>query len=284
MTRSAIITLLVAIAAPAQAIEPPPMWRDAVQRTHAKFTGRPGTLALFGDSITVSLAFWAPLQGETRGASPELDRALRRVRTHLKPECWRDWRGPAFGNEGGKTTAWAAEHVGEWLKKLNPEAAIVLFGTNDLNDTSPEDYRDRLRSVVRRCLDNGTIVLLTTLPPRHGFERKSEQFAQAVRDVAQELQVPLIDYHAEILRRRSKDWDGAADAFKKHEGYDVPTLLSRDGVHPSLPKRYEGDYSDEALSHSGYNLRNALTALKYAEVLEALDGQGRLRPPKEKRR
>jgi hypothetical protein len=282
MSRSAIITLLVTIAS-AQAIEPPPMWRDSVRRTHAKFTGRPGTLALFGDSITVSLAFWVPLQGEIKGASKELDRAVRRVRTHLKPECWRGWRGSAFGNEGGKTTAWADEHVGEWLKKLNPEAAVILFGTNDLNETSPEDYRGRLRSVVRRCLDNGTIVLLTTVPPRHGFERKSEQFAQVARDVARELQVPLIDYHADIFRRRPKDWDGAADAFRKYEGYDVPTLLARDGVHPSLPKRYEGDYSDEALSRSGYNLRNALTALKYAEVLEALEGEGRSRPTKEKR-
>ena len=40
------------------------------------------------------------------------------------------------------------------------------------------------------------------------------------RDVAHELQIPLIDYHGEILRRRPKDWDGAADSFKKYEGQD----------------------------------------------------------------
>jgi hypothetical protein len=143
------------------------VWRDAVRRTHAKFTGQPGTLALLGDSITVSFAFWAPLQGEIRGASKELDRTVHRVQAHLKPECWRGWRGPAFGNEGGKTTAWAADHVGEWLQKLNP---------------------------------------------------------------------------------------------------------------------YEGDYSDAGLNRSGYNLRNALTAVKYAEVLEAIDGTGRLQTTREKGR
>lgn len=64
-------------------------------------------------------------------------------------------------------------------------------------------------------------VLRSFAPPRHGFERKAEQFAGVVRDVARELQLPLIDYHGELLRRRSKDWDGAADAFKKYDGYDV---------------------------------------------------------------
>ena len=91
--------------------------------------------------------------------------------------------------------------------------------------------------------------------------------------MAHELKLPLIDYHAEIMRRRPKDWDGASDAFKQYADYDVPTLLARDGVHPSLPKNDQGDYSDAALSRSGYNLRNALTALKYAEVLDVLENK-----------
>ena len=139
--------LLTSIAAPlvCGAADPPPEWKIAATRTHAKFTGRSGTLALFGDSITVSLAFWAPLQGEYRGASPELDRAIRRVQKHLKPECWREWRGPEFGNDAGRTAAWGAEHVDAWLKRLNPETAVVLFGTNDLREVSPDAYRKQLR-------------------------------------------------------------------------------------------------------------------------------------------
>jgi len=266
-------TLLTSFAAPliCGAAEPPPEWKDAARRTHAKFTGRLGTLALFGDSITVSLAFWAPLQGECRGASPELDRAIRRVQKHLTPECWREWRGPEFGNDGGRTAAWGAQHVDAWLKKLNPEAVVVLFGTNDLRDVSPDDYRNQLRAIAKRCTDNGAIAILTTIPPRHGFAAKAAQFAEAARQTANELKLPLIDYHAEIMRRRPKDWDGAADAFSQYTDYDVPTLLARDGVHPSLPKNDQGDYSDAALSRSGYNLRNALTALKYAEMLDLLE-------------
>lgn len=46
-------------------------------------------------------------------------------------------------------------------------------------------------------------------------------------------------------------------------------LLSRDGVHPSNPKKYQDDYSEEALRSHGYGLRNYLVLMKYAEVLEA---------------
>ena len=88
--------------------------------------------------------------------------------------------------------------------------------------------------------------------------------------MARELAVPLVDYHAEILRRRPDDWDGASETFREYEGYDVPTLLSRDGVHPSAPERFQGDYSEEALRSHGYNLRNYLVLMAYAEVLEAL--------------
>src|SRR4051812_44786054 len=69
-------------------------WREAVMRVHARFHGRPGTFAHFGDSITVSLAFWSPLRHERKNAPPEMERAYRLVEERLRPECWRDWKGP----------------------------------------------------------------------------------------------------------------------------------------------------------------------------------------------
>jgi lysophospholipase L1-like esterase len=170
---------------------------------------------------------------------------------------------------GGRTVAWVDEHLGDWLKKLIPKAAVILIGTNDLPGTSADEYHKRLRSVIQRCCDNGTVVLLTTIPPRHGLEKKAAEFAATARELASELTLPLIDYHAEIMKRRPDDWDGTSDQFKQFKDYDVPTLLARDGVHPSFPKAYQNDYSDAGLSRSGYTLRNYLTATKYAEVLEA---------------
>jgi hypothetical protein len=181
-----------------------------------------------------------------------------------------NWKGPEFGNDGGQTVRWALANVGDWLKKLDPEVALIMFGTNDLHELEVDEYRDKLRDVVRRRLDNGTVVILSTIPPRHGFLEKSKAFAGAARDVARELSVPLVDYHAEILKRRPDDWDGASDAFRAYEDDDVPTLLSRDGVHPSAPQRFQDDYSDQALKSYGYSLRSYLVLMKYAEVLEAL--------------
>ena len=218
-----------------------------MMRVHARFHGRPGTFAHFGDSITETLAFWAPLKHARKNASPRMEHAFRLVEAHLRPECWREWKGPEFGNQGGRTIGWAEENVGAWLERLNPEVALVMFGTNDLRDLEVDEYRDRLRSVVRKCLDRGTVVILSTIPPRHGFAEKAADFAEAARKIARELSVPLVDYHAEILKRRPDDWDGATDAFKAFEGHDVPTLLARDGVHPSAPRLYQDDYSEKAL-------------------------------------
>ena len=60
---------------------------------------------------------------------PAMQAALDRVRKYLRPECWRDWKGPEYGSEGGQTIRWAHDHVAEWLKKLSPEVALIMFGS-----------------------------------------------------------------------------------------------------------------------------------------------------------
>lgn len=243
-------------------------WVAAMREVHGRFRGVPGTFAQFGDSITVTMAFWAPLRDACRNAPPEMERALARVNRYMRPECWRQWKGPEYGSEGGTTVRWAEQHLDQWLNRLKPEVAVVMFGTNDLHSLSLEEYRRGLRNVVERCLDHGTVVILSTIPPRHGFEKKAAEFAEAARQIARQLRVPLVDYYAEILRRRPQDWDGASPRFAQYEGYDVPTLISRDGVHPSHPRKYQGDYSEEALRSCGYSLRNYLALMAYAEVIE----------------
>lgn len=266
MSRRRFLASLLGLPALAFAAEAP-AWVAAMRKVHARFTGTPGTLALFGDSITVSLAFWAPLAYERKNMTKDAESAHERVRRHQRKECWRDWRGPAYGNQGTMTIRWADENVAAWLKKLNPEAAVILFGTNDLTSVPLDEYETKLRSVVRRCLANGTVVLLTTLPPRSGLLDRTKRFAEAARRVARETQVPLCDYFAECLKRRPDDWDGAAAKWKSYATYEVPTLIAGDGVHPSNPAKYAGDYSAEALRSNGFGLRNYLTMLSYAEVI-----------------
>jgi lysophospholipase L1-like esterase len=165
------------------------------------------------------------------------------------------------------TIRWAHENVETWLKKLNPETVLIMFGTNDLNAVPLEEYEKKTREVVQRCLDHGSVVILTTIPPRSGMLEKSRKYAEAAAKVAAELKVPVCDFFGECLKRRPEDWDGASDKFREYKGYDVPTLLSRDGVHPSNPQSFGGDYSDEGLKNNGFVLRNYVTLMSYSDVI-----------------
>src|SRR5688572_23668277 len=76
------------------------LWLEAAKKVHARFTGTNGTFAQFGDSISITMAFWSPLAGEPKNLSSEAKQAHRVVKNYMKPECWNKWKGPAFGNNG----------------------------------------------------------------------------------------------------------------------------------------------------------------------------------------
>lgn len=144
-------------------------WIEPMQKVHARFTGTKGTLACFGDSISVTMAFWSPLEYQRADKlSAELAKTLTLVKDAMKPECWSKWKGPDYGNNGSMTIRWAHANIDSWLKKLNPEVAVIMFGTNDLTQLKLEEYDQKTRQVVDRCLKNGTVVILTTIPPRSG--------------------------------------------------------------------------------------------------------------------
>jgi hypothetical protein len=247
-----------------------PDWSDAMAAVHARFKGKRGTFAHFGDSITVSMAFWSPLRDEPKDLSPGDARSYRRVKDYMSADCWSNWKGPEYGNDTSMTIRWAHQNIDGWLKRLNPEVALIMFGTNDLRQVALDEYKQKTREVVRRCLKNGTVVILNTIPPRSGFLKESRTYAEAAAAIAREEQVPLVDFFGEVLRRRPDDWDGTQKKFAAMPGddYQVPTLISRDGVHPSNPQPYFGRFSQDALNNSGYGLRSYLVLSAYSRVIE----------------
>ncbi len=247
-----------------------PDWGDAMAAVHARFQGQRGTFAHFGDSITVSMAFWSPVRDEPKEMAPAAARAHRRVKDYMATDCWSKWKGPEYGNEGGMTIRWAHQNVDAWLKRLNPEVALIMFGSNDLRQVALEEYQQKTREVVRRCLKNGTIVILSTIPPRSGMLQESRKYAEAAATIARDEHVPLVDFFGEVLRRRPDDWDGTLKKFGDVPGddYQVPTLISRDGVHPSNPRSYIANFGQEALNSNGYGLRSYLVLLAYSRVIE----------------
>jgi hypothetical protein len=79
--------------------------------------------------------------------------------------------------------------VDQWLQRLNPEAVVILFGSNDVGQMGVEEYERKTREVVRRCLTNGAVVILTAMPPRSNRLDESWQFVEAARTMAREERV-----------------------------------------------------------------------------------------------
>lgn len=233
-------------------------WVEPMKAVHARFTGQQGTVAQFGDSITITMAFFTPLQYDHKNVPDDLKEAHAWIRKYVQARCWRAWKGPESGNEGRTTTEWGLANIAGWLKKLNPEVALVMWGTNDTyQGPKPPKYTDNLRAIVQACLDNGTVPILYTIPPKGdqaGNAKNTalvESFVEAARTVAAEKKIPLVDFYKEIMARQPENF--------------AKTLLG-DGLHPSYPQAYQQDFSDEALKQSGYTLRNYLTLKALWEV------------------
>ena len=75
-----IVLLCASVTAQDQSTGPEAnVWVPAMKKVNAKFSGEQGTLALFGDSMTVSRAFWFGLQSNRKNASADMAKALELV-------------------------------------------------------------------------------------------------------------------------------------------------------------------------------------------------------------
>jgi lysophospholipase L1-like esterase len=254
-------------AAPPAAPTAVPDWVPAMQKVHAGFAGQAGYIVQFGDSITESLAFWSPLGWD------EPQQYLGEVPADgfpHKPENkrWRDVilgtrdKGREHGNQGGWRIANLLDVADRALAEKKPEVALIMVGTNDIaGNMVPKGYRAGVEQLVDKCLSTHCVPILSTIPPRKDHDKAVDEVNTIVREIAAAKQIPLVDYYAEIIRRRPEQtWLG--------------TLISTDGVHPSGDKT--NVYSEENLQNDGYALRNWLTFLKYREVyFQVLEGSGK---------
>lgn len=253
-------------------------WVAPMQDLNASFTGLPGTIARFGDSITFSKSFFHQLRYQHQNVPDATAEAFTWIQDYLVDEAW-DWQGAAYGSKSGSVTGWpltkpdGSRRVDIWLETLNPEIAVVMWGSNDVNrGRDLSESIDSLREVVTTIKANNTIPVLTTIPPIHEKEVEAAFFADQIRALALEEQVPLIDFHDEILTRAPGDtWNGAL-VFEGGNHYEVERLVSGDGLHPSNPQPRR-DFSEESLSKNGYTLRNYITLNALHEVyLESIKG------------
>ncbi len=262
------------------AAPPGDYWVAPMRKVHARFGGKAGTLAQYGDSITVTMAFLAPYgwsrKIDAKNMTPAATADARTVETYADLTLWRTWKGGQWGNTGMMRSDWLFRNIDTWQRKMKPEAAVIMFGTNDIGSLWPPEYTENMAASLRRMMADGTVPMLTSIPPAHRDGHR--EYWLAALSIAHGLRVPLIDYYAEVLRRRPDDWDGRLEKFKefRRNVYEVPTLVSADGTHPSHPKASRNDFSEKALSVNGFVLRNYMTIRTYAEVIrKVLKAKGR---------
>jgi hypothetical protein len=234
-----------------------PDWAAPMKEVHAKFAGKKGVLVKYGDSITFTRAFLCPLQWDAKNVPAELADTLKWLKGYVQKECW-NWEGAENGCNSGTTADWGLKGIDGWLKKHNPEVALIMWGTNETKQSVPkEKYKATMAAIVDKVLANGTVPVLYTIPPRasQGGDEKVkkvvESYVEAVREIASEKKIPLIDFYQEILTRQPTD-------FGK-------TLMG-DELHPSYPEKHQNNFSEESLKLSGYTLRNFLTLKMLGEV------------------
>lgn len=170
------------------------------------------------------------------------------------------WSRASLSARSGQTANWAVtgspSPIDQESAATNPRFAVVMFGSNDVGWYNPppypvadqaEDYETSMRAVADALIAKGIIPLLTTMPPRQGYESYVPVYSGVVRAIAQGRQIPLIDYNRELM------------------SIAPPRGLSGDGIHPSVQDYNTACWFDStSLSLYGYNIRNLAT-------LQALD-------------
>ncbi len=138
------------------------------------------------------------------------------------------------------------------LRLLRPSIALIMFGTNDLEDFTAVQFRLDLARIARLVSSAGAIPVISTIPPRarRPFSQRVERFNAEIAALAENRVLPLWNYWRQMV------------------GRGVPRGgLSRDGVHPSVlcPPCTAIDFRPEGL-WQGYARRN-LGALRVLDRL-----------------
>lgn len=244
-------------------------YAPAMYKVAARYSGKPGVVLHIGDSITYASPYsqWARFG---RGKTPADVALCKWMHTGEKndQDGWHLCSVDRVGNrsetavQGIRADEFLAggragiPPLAELIQKYNPQLVVLMLGTNDASaNRQIADYQADMTRAVDLILANGSIPMLSTLPPHPQQGELVKKYNAALRDLARSKQLPLIDYWLEITRRRPGDWNG--------------TLLVKDDVHPTARQGESSPVSEpteENLKNSGYLLRGWLSVRKIAEV------------------
>ncbi len=228
------------------------------------FGNSPGVFAKIGDSITASPSFlqalacrtprlgaWAELRGTleffgTTAVPPGSEGALCAISnsySRLGVAAVGGWRAvDALAPRESLPECQGLPAVSCELQLLRPSVALIMFGTNDLEEFTAVEFRRHLARVVRLVSSAGTIPVVSTIPPRMQlqFSLRVARFNAEIAALAENRALPLWNF-----------WRQLTEPGVPNAG------LSQDGVHPSVlcPPCTAVDFRPAGLRY-GYDLRN----------------------------
>lgn len=139
------------------------------------------------------------------------------------------------------------------FRVMNPSAALIMFGTNDVQYLTDAQFDYFLRGLVIESVRQGTLPVLSTFPYRPEFPDQSEAFNRIVVAVAQDYDLPLINL-----------WRALDDL--ENRGIDA-----EDTTHMSAPEEGSAvDFTGDHLEY-GFPVRNLLTLQALDALLQAAD-------------
>jgi hypothetical protein len=228
------------------------------------FGNRPGAFAKIGDSITASPSFlqalacrtprlgaWSELRGTLEffgetSVPPGLEESQCGVSnsySRLGISAVGGWRAiDALSPRESFPECQGLPAVSCELQLLRPSVALIMFGTNDLEDFTAVEFRRDLARLARLVSSAGTIPVISTIPPRAQprFSPRVARFNAEIAALAGNRALPLWNF-----------WRQMVEPGVSNLG------LSRDGVHPSAlcPPCTAVDFRPAGLRY-GYALRN----------------------------
>jgi hypothetical protein len=247
-----------------------------LKKVAARFKGNEGVVIHIGASDTIANPYttWAR---SGKGKTAEDEAVLKWMHTNAndKTDGWWLCRKElvshrAYTAESGLESAWlfekGAEQIpGRWpgaplpplaklLEEYKPRMVVLEIGIYEAEAERPvADYRKHMARALDMILDQGAFPIPTTSPPIQAHLKSSKAYNEALRELARERSLPVIDMEQEILQRRPDDWYGTL-MTRMH------LTAARSGVNPS------SEPTAENLRESGFLLRGWVTVRKIAEV------------------
>ena len=199
-------------------------WVSAMLKVARMYRGEEGKVVPFGDSITYAnqAGRWARFG---KGKSAEENKICNWMKTgrndasngwwlaaddQAKGRSWTAASGVTSGQyiKGGKH---GLPSLDEIIKAHNPQIALILLGTNDLSANVPtSQYLANMETIYKRCLQNGTIPVVETVPPTTWDKGgRIDDYNEGLIKLAAKYKLPLLDVYGEFLARRpGNSWKG----------------------------------------------------------------------------